>query len=72
LFFREIKTLTALTVIINNIYNVEFLEYDVSKVNPSGLIINQLSIMEFLFIDLYIQYLYEYVRAHSRNTYIEL
>jgi len=64
LFFREIKTLTGLTVLINNIYNVEFLEYDVSKVNPSSIIIKQLSIIEFLFTELYVQYLYEHVRVH--------
>jgi len=63
--FREINTLTALTVIINNIYNVEFLEYDVSKVNPTRIIINQLSIIEFLFInELYIQYIIR-ICAHT-------
>jgi len=57
LFFREIKILTALTVIINNIYSVEFLEYMVSKIKPST-IINHLSIIEFLYLlMLYIQYL---------------
>jgi len=45
LFFSEINILTALTVIINNIYNVEVIKYDVSKVNPTSIIINQLRIM---------------------------
>jgi len=45
LFFRAINILTALTVIINNINNVEHLKYDVSKVNPTSIIINQLRIM---------------------------
>jgi len=45
LFFREIETLTALTVIINNIYNVEFLEHDVNKVNLTNIIINQFPII---------------------------
>jgi len=45
LFFSVINILTALTVIINNIYNVEIIKYDVSKVNPTSIIINQLRIM---------------------------
>jgi len=45
LFFSEIKILTALTVIINNIYDVEIIKYDVSKVNPTSIIINQLRMM---------------------------
>jgi len=50
--FRKIKLLTALTVIINNIYNVEFLEYDVS----------QLPVMKNLLINC-MQYVYKHIHC---------
>jgi len=37
--------LTVLTVIINNICNVHIIKYEVSKVNPTSIIINQLRII---------------------------
>jgi len=46
--YRKIKTLTAMTVIINNVYSVELLESKVSKVNPTNIFINQLLIIETL------------------------
>jgi len=46
--YRKIKTLTALIVIINNVYSVELLEFKVSKVNPTNIFINQLLITETL------------------------
>jgi len=50
-FYREIKTLTALTVIINNIYHFGFLEQIVSKVNSSYYIFKQLRILESLLMN---------------------
>jgi len=48
--YRKIKTLTALTVIINNVHSVELLESKVSKFNLTNTFINQLLITETLLI----------------------